>query len=97
MSNTDVLKKKIRELESMADELMQLGITILEEAISSGLAHSNSALPIIYRSLPRLAYNNPTKETQSKAIRKYQEWYIASLYLVSEISVHMLMMYQKQK
>ncbi len=78
MSNTDALKRKIRELENLADELRKLGITILEEALPEEKETPNSGW------LDDFDYRHPMKEIQRKAIRKYQGWYSTSLHLVTE-------------
>lgn len=75
VSNIDVLNRKIDELETAADELLQLGITVLEESMSKSTS-------IVRGSLSNIHYRSPAKEIQIKAIRKYEEWYTASLYLL---------------
>src|SRR5579872_2982633 len=87
MIYTDALKKKIHELENMADELMQSGIAILKAA-------GTGSILILYF-VPQLGHDNSLKDFQNKTIRKYHEWYSASLYLVREYAPDRLKDFKK--
>lgn len=77
MSNIETVQRKIFDLEDEADELLQLGIEILKESgITTGF--------LAGRYLYIFTYEHPYIETQRKAIRRYEDWYSASLYLIKE-------------
>lgn len=77
MKSTDVLKRKVDDLQKQAEEIEELGIKILEEAdYSPNTEHGGFFFALDYRS--------PLKKIQHEAILKYQQWYSTSLQLVDE-------------
>lgn len=76
MSNLDMLKRKVIELENLADEIEQLGTELLQNALLIQKTH-----PV------RLEWDIPTSDVRSiqrEAIRKYQRWYNLAYQLINE-------------
>lgn len=77
------IKKKVEELDQLADEIENLGIEIIQN------------IPLSYNSTPSRSFrrsgryiwnipSNEVKKTQRSALKSYQKWYSISLQLVEE-------------
>jgi hypothetical protein len=76
MINVDILKKRVDELESLADEVEQLGIDLIQKAPLMQKARS-VGVEWIFLSLD-------TRSIQRESIRKYQRWYNSAYHLIKE-------------
>ena len=76
MRNLDILKRKVSELENLADEIERLGTDLLQKA------------PLTQKTHPvRLEWDILTSDlrnTQREAIQKYQRWYNLAHQLIKE-------------